>query len=299
MSQGRADLHRHLDGSVRHSTLTELAHAAGQVVPEDLCFVPGMGLQAALSRFQFTLSLLQTPDAVARVAHEICEDARREGVSTLEIRFAPQLHSGGSIPAIIDAALEGIAGRAGLIVCALYGDSPDLVDALIDAAIPRPSVVGIDLAGGPSPRHRWGMRDLAPCFQRAKDAGLGRTVHAGEGRPASEIHTAITQLHAQRIGHGLSVLESPEVAALVRDTGVTIEACPTSNWHVGVIDSISDHPLPDWLSHDLKVCINTDNTLLSATDSVQESLRAQQIPGVGTEGVQACHTHGHSARFQR
>src|SRR5262245_57753071 len=110
-----ADLHRHLDGSLRPATLAELAAQAGVKVPEDLRFHEGMGLAEALSRFAFTLSLLQTPDAVKRVAAEICEDAAAEGITTLELRFAPQLHRGAPIEAIVDAALEGAAGRAGLI----------------------------------------------------------------------------------------------------------------------------------------------------------------------------------------
>src|SRR5690349_3610180 len=115
------DLHRHLDGSLRASTLRELAARSGREVPADLAFHAGMGLGDALAKFAFTLSVLQEPAAVTRIAAEICEDALAGGVSTLEIRFAPQLHGGASIPAIVDAALEGIDGRAGLILCGLYG----------------------------------------------------------------------------------------------------------------------------------------------------------------------------------
>src|SRR5258708_30905483 len=107
-----ADLHRHLDGSLRPSTVTELAARLGLTVPGDLAFSPGMGLAAALARFAFTLSLLETEAAVRRVAGEICEDAARDGVTTLEVRFAPQLHRGAGVEAITDAALEGIGGRA-------------------------------------------------------------------------------------------------------------------------------------------------------------------------------------------
>src|SRR5437764_10133063 len=104
---GLADLHRHLDGSLRETTLRELAARAGREVPRDLGFHAGMGLDAALSRFAFTLSLLQEPAEVRRVAREMCEDAAREGVTTLEIRFAPPLHRGAPIDAIVDAAVEG------------------------------------------------------------------------------------------------------------------------------------------------------------------------------------------------
>ena len=154
------DLHRHLDGSLRPATVAELAHRADLRVPDDLLFFVGMGLDAALARFGFTLSLLQRPDAVTRVASEICEDAAADGVTTLEIRFAPQLHAGaGPIAAVVDAALAGIDGRAGLLLCGLYGEPPSTLEALVDAAAHRPGVVGIDLAGGPTPAHDFSLAD--------------------------------------------------------------------------------------------------------------------------------------------
>src|SRR5262245_3944767 len=161
-----ADLHRHLDGSIRRDTLAELAAGLGLIVPGDLAFSAGIGLDAALSRFAFTLSTLQTPQGVRRVAHEMCEDAAQENVTVLEIRFAPQLHRGAPIEAIVDAALEGIDGRAGLILCALYGEPPASVSKLVTVAADRPGVVGIDLAGGPAPAHAWRMEDYAVPFAR-------------------------------------------------------------------------------------------------------------------------------------
>src|SRR5262249_22727702 len=179
-----ADLHRHLDGSLRPATLAELAARAGVSVPDDLAFSAGMGLAAALSRFAFTLSLLQEPPAVERVAAEICEDALAEGVSTLEIRFAPQLHRGAKVPAIIDAALAGIAGRAGLILWGLCGDRREVLLELVEEGARRQGVVGIDLAGGPSEGHGFPLADYARPYLRAEELGLGRTVHAAEGRAA-------------------------------------------------------------------------------------------------------------------
>lgn len=294
-----ADLHRHLDGSLREQTVRDLAEKLGKQVPADLCFFAGMGLTQALARFAFTLSLLQEPLAVQRIAREICEDAEKEGVTTLEIRFAPQLHQGSDIETIIDAALEGIDGRAGLLLCGLYGEPPDVLEELVDLAIPRPGVVGIDLAGGPSTEHRWRLSDYASPFQRAAKLGLGTTVHAGEGRPPGEIRTAIEQLHAQRIGHGTTLLDDPSVLTLVIDRGVTIEACPTSNMHVGAIDSIEDHPLPHWLRKGVKVCVCTDNTLLSAVHAGEELRRAANIPGMSPQLLEQAVHNGHEAAFSR
>ena len=260
---GLAELHRHIDGSLRPETLVELARAQGQPLEAVPRFHPGMGLVAALSCFETTLRVMQGPDQVARVAAECCEDAAAEGITTLELRFAPQLHRGADPEDIVDAALEGIAGRAGLVLCGLYGEDPRVLWSHVTLARSRPGVVGIDLAGGPAPGHRFSMADHAPAFRAARAIGLGRTVHAGEGRPAQEIIDAIELLGAQRIGHGLSLLDDPAALALVRDRGVTIEACPTSNWHVGALSDPGAHPLPRWLEAGVNVALCCDNTLLS------------------------------------
>jgi len=292
---GLPDLHRHLDGSLRESTLREFAEHDGSSVPDDLPFTPDMGLSDALARFGFTLSLLQTPDRVRRVAAEMCEDAAANGVSTLEIRFAPQLHGGATPETIVEAALDGIAGRAGLIACALYGEPPAEVERLARL----PGISGLDLAGGPTPGHDFGMHDYAPAFGIARDRGIGRTVHAGEGRPPAEIAVAIEQLHAVRIGHGTTLLDDPTVLELILSRGVTIEACPTSNWQVGVIESVSAHPLPRWLELGVKACINTDNTFFSQVTGPEEHRRARGIPGMTDELLDQAIAHGHAGAFPR
>jgi len=292
-----ADLHRHLDGSLRPSTVAELAARRGLAVPRDLAFVAGMGLDAALSKFAFLLSLIQEPSEVRRVASEICEDAAVEGVGTLEIRFAPQLHRGAPVEAIVDAAVEGAAGRAGIILCGLYGEPPEVLHALVDTAASRPGVVGIDLAGGPATGHSYSLLDYAAPCRRAADLGIGRTVHAGEGRPPAEIAQAIVELQAMRIGHGTTLLQDPRVVELVIERGVTIEACLTSNVHTGVIASQDDHPLPGWLAAGVRACICTDNTLLSATDVRRElAWAARRLDASAREQVQRC---GREAAFRR
>lgn len=294
-----AELHLHLDGSLRRATLEELAARAGLTVPKGLCFHAGMGLDDALSRFAFTLSLLQTPDAVQRVARELCEDEQACGVTTLEIRFAPQLHRGAAPEVIVDAALEGVAGRAGLILCGLYGEEPSVLERLVEVAASRRGVVGIDLAGGPAPVHRFSLSDYARPFTRAKELGLGRTVHAAEGRPAQEIRVAIEALHAQRIGHGSTLLDDERVVDLVLARGVTIEACPTSNVHTGVFSSVSAHPLARWLARGVKACVCADNALLSDVTTAQEVERARTIEGMTDELLSRAIANGHAARFSR
>lgn len=296
-----ADLHRHLDGSLRRATLDELSAAAGLTVPPGLGFRAGMGLGEALACFEVTLAVLQDAAAIRRVAAEIVVDAAAEGVTTLEVRFAPQLHGrrGLAIEGAIDAALEGLAGKAGLLLCVLYGEDPAVADALVAAAASRPGVVGVDLAGGPTPGHDWDLLSYAPAFVRAADLGLGRTVHAGEGRPPAEIRAAIEALGARRIGHGTTLLDDPAVLELVLAREVTIEACITSNMHVGAIARREDHPLARWLALGVRACINTDNPLFSATDARGELAYARALPQMTDELLARAVAHGHAAAFKR
>lgn len=299
------DLHRHLDGSVRPSTLAELAAAKGRSVPRTLAFRAGMGLDMALKKFAFILSFLQEPAQVRRVAAELVEDATAEDVTTLEVRFAPQLHRGAPVEAIVDAALEGLAGRAGLILCGLYGEPPAVLEQLVEVARTRPGVVGIDLAGGPEPDHRWILEDYRKPFQRAADLGIGRTVHASEGRPPYEVRIAIELLQAQRLGHATTLLEVDEddprpVVDLVLERGVVIESCPTSNVHTGAVDALDAHPLAAWLKRGVKACINTDNTLLSQTDARKEHEQAvKRIKGLTRPLLEQAIQNGHAGRFVR
>lgn len=297
-ARGLSDLHRHLDGSLRAETLAELADARGLQVPKDLRFSPGMGLAAALSRFAFTLRCLDTLDAVRRVADELCQDAAAGGVDTLEVRFAPQLH-GPPVADVVDAVLDGLRGRAGLILCGLYGEDPAVLEGLVGLAASRLGVVGLDLAGGPAPDHRWALADYAAPFAQARQLGLGRTVHAAEGRPPQEIRVAIEALHAQRIGHGTTLLRDPHVTELVLQRGVVIEACVTSNWQVGAIDRPEDHDLPRWLARGVQVCVCCDNTLLSGNSARSELELVAGLPGVTSAGIEAVLQTGRDAAFRR
>ncbi len=256
-----------------------------------------MGLEKALACFDLTLAVLQHPDAVQRVAGEICQDAAVEGVSRLEIRFAPQLHRGAAMEEIVDAALDGIDGRAGLLLCGLYGEPPKLFERLIDLASNRDGVVGLDLAGSPSTADPFSLVDYAPAFSQARRLGLGRTVHAGEGRSAREIATAIDSLHATRIGHGTTLLEDPRLVQRVVERGIVIEACLTSNLHTGAITSIAEHPLPRWLDAGVQATINTDNTLFSGVNAASEYRQALTIPGMDRDRLASCIINGHAAAF--
>ncbi|MBO67092.1 MAG: hypothetical protein CL398_02160 [Acidiferrobacteraceae bacterium] len=294
------ELHLHLDGSMRAQTLNDLAKDAGITLPKDIRFFSGMGLQEALLKFDSTVACLQRIDHLRRVAAEICEDAINYSVTNLEIRFAPQLHPIAPAEEVVDAVLDGIDGRAGLILCGLYGDSPTTLLSHVNIAKTRIGVVGIDLAGAPHLSHKWGIEDYADAYNKARQLGIGRTVHAGEGnRSPLEIRKAIELLHAQRIGHGTSLLEDFSVVELVIDRNVVIEACPTSNMQTGAIPTVSHHPLPKWLELGIQVCINSDNWLLSNIDPAEEYQRALSIPGMSTNLLDTCLETGINAVFTR
>lgn len=174
-----------------------------------------------------------------------------------------------------------------------------MLQTLVEIARTRQQVVAIDLAGGPSPAHTTKLADYAPAFTRARDLGIGRTGHAAEGRPAEEIRVAIEVLFAERIGHGTTLLDDPEITELVARRGVTIEACPSSNVHTGVIPSIEAHPMAKWFELGVKACINTDNTLLSAVDAPEEYRRARSIRGMNDELLRRATSFGHTAAFSR
>ena len=293
------ELHCHLDGSLRLSTLEEFLRQKNYQIPENIRFYPGMGIHEALSRFQTTLSVLQEPDAVERVTREICEDAREFKHTHTEIRFAPQLHNGAPVEEIVDAAISGLDHRSNLILCGLYGEPPSVLNSLVEIARTRPRVVGIDLAGAPHKNHEFSLLDYDKPFTRARNIGLGRTVHAAEGRSPKEIEVAINFLHAQRIGHGLTLLEDWKTLDLVMERGVTIEACITSNWHTGVISHPSRHPIKQWIKHGVNVAICADNTLLSDTVLPIEYTRANQQCGLSNRDILQCKINAERAIFQR
>ena len=244
-----------------------------------------MGLHNALSSFQTTLGTIQTADLVKQAVYNLCIDLNMGGIYGGEIRFAPQLHYGAPVEDIVDAALAGVWGDINLILCGLYGEHPRVLDRLVEVAKTRHRVVGIDLAGAPLDNHRYSLLDYSDAFTKAKKYGLGRTVHAGEGRSAKEIEVAINFLHAQRIGHGLSVLDDYKTRDLVLEKDVLIEACLSSNYHTGCINEYSDHPMKQWYENDIKFSLCTDNTLLSQTTLEKEFHLARKHCGLTKEQI--------------
>jgi len=260
------ELHLHIDGSIRKSTLQEWCpdmhvHSFG--------FRRGMSLEECLSCFATTVSALNSPERMERAVREICEDQKQLGVHRTELRFAPHIH-GVDAYEMVDAATKGLDDNTNLILCGLYGEKPETFEMLVEIAKNNRRVVGIDIAGGPKKTDKYGLHHYVDAYGEAKKYGIGRTAHVGEGRPASEIVDAILLLDLQRLGHACSLLESQRALDLVLERGIVIEACPTSNTHTGVYKVPSQHPIKRWIEKGVRVSICADNSLMSGTNTIAE-----------------------------
>ncbi len=150
---------------------------------------------------------------------------------------------------------------------------------LVEIGRTRPGVVGIDPAGGPSPRTPSISPVTRPRSSAPPRAASGARCTPPRAAPPRRSASPSRPLFAQRIGHGTTLLDDPAIVELVVERGVTIEACPTSNVHTAAIASVDDHPLPRWLAAGVRACVCADNTLLSSTDAREELRRAAAIPG--------------------
>ncbi len=274
----KAELHVHLDGSLRPATLIDLADAAGLPLPtrEPGALARHMAaaardLEDYLSRFALTVAVLQTPQALERVAYEMVEDAAADGVRYLEVRYCPALsrEAGLTLDEVVAAERRGLAAgerafgvRTAIINCTLRHFAPDLSEEIAEASVRQGphGVVGFDLAGGeadyPAAPHR-------AAFAIASRGGLGLTVHAGEAAGPASLREAIFECQADRIGHGTRLHEDPELTELVRERGIPIEINLTSNVQTGVVREPAVHPVRRYLDAGLRVTLCTDNWLMS------------------------------------
>ena len=284
-------LHDHLDGGLRPATVLDLAHSIGHQLPStdpaELArwfFQGGRGgdLERYLEAFGHTVALLQTEDALTRVARECVEDLDADGVVYAEIRYAPELSTAEGLPldAVFDALAEGLAAgpatvEVRLLACIMRQDArgEDVVTAALQARDRGVPVVGVDLAGPevdfPASRH-------ADALRRARDGGLHLTLHAGEAVGPSSIADALDQ-GAERLGHGVRIVEDlaadgtpGPVAQRVLAGGVALELCPTSNLHTGVVDHLADHPVERLRRAGFRVTVSTDNRLMSGVTLSEE-----------------------------
>jgi len=309
----KAELHVHLDGSLRPSTMLELASECGVTLPASeplglanvMRVADSRGLVAYLEKFAITLSLMQTPGALERTAYELAEDSAKENIRYLEVRYSPVLHTekGMSLEEAVAAPSRGLARaeadfgiRTGLIICGIRSFDPSVSLRLAELAVDcrDQGVVAFDLAGAEAGNPAREHRD---AFQYAAKHNLGLTIHAGEGDGARSIAQAIHECHARRIGHGTRLLEDPALEAFVNDFRIPLEVCLTSNVQTRVASTFPEHPFRRYFDAGLVVTLNTDNRLFSGTTLTDEYWLAHQHLGFGWEELTEVSLLGFQAAF--
>jgi adenosine deaminase len=283
----KAELHCHLDGSMRPRTVLELAAEQGVKLPTTNLAKLTRLMQAGkrtrnlgdyLKIFDLTLSVLQQKEALYRTAYELVEDCAEENVRHLEVRYSPILHRKKRLPFpdIVDPVIAGLrdAGAkynvsTGVIICGIRSMSPKVSIQLAELAVAYKGrgVLAFDLAGQerdyPAKAHR-------EAFQLILKHNINSTVHGGEAFGAASIAQALHYCGAHRIGHGTRLKEDPDLLRYVRDHRIPLEMCLSSNIQTRAVNRIQDHPCGEYFRQGLRVTLNTDNRLMSATTVSEE-----------------------------
>ncbi len=295
-------LHDHLDGGLRPATIIELATEykykklpttdAGELA---VWFHRGANkgnLVEFLQGFEHTIAVMQTKDSLKRIAYEMMEDMKNDGVCYVETRFAPVFHTakGLHMDEVVNAVLEGLeAGKKdfgigyGLILCGMRNMKNTLEIAELAVNFRNHGVVGFDLAGEeggyPPKKH-------VDAFEYIQRENFNITIHAGEAFGKESIWQAIQWCGAHRIGHGTRILEDlsfdrdgnvvgmGDLAQYILDKRIPIEICLLSNVHTGAIDRIENHPFEKLYKLKFRLTINTDDRLMSDTTMTNEFLIA-------------------------
>ncbi len=310
----KTDLHVHLDGSLRLDTILELARAQRIALPAD----DAEGLREAmnlgkncgslveyLKAFDITLRVLQDEASLHRVAYELAEDAARENVRYMEVRYAPMLHTsrGLRLTQVVEAVLGGLRAaqatygiESNLIICGIRYISPQSSLEMAELAVAYKSrgVVGFDLAGAeydnPAKHHK-------PAFQLCRDNNINCTIHAGEAYGPESIAQAIHVCGAHRIGHGCRLRESGDLLHYVNDHRIPLECCPSSNVQTGAVRDIASHPLKLYQALGLRVTVNTDNRLVTDTTVSKELWLCHTQMGLSLSDIKSILLSGFKSAF--
>jgi adenosine deaminase len=292
----KAELHLHLDGSLRVDTALELARTRGVEAPRDwagMCAaliapMPCADQAELLRAFDLPIALMQDAEALERIAAELVETKAADGVRYLEIRWGPLLHVAGGLAladgiAAVCRGAQDAAHRNGtvvrLIATALRSHEPEANVTLAETAarFHDQGLTGWDLAGPeeafPDPMTH------AAAFGAARAGGLRITVHAGEWGGAAQVRRALA-LEPERIAHGPSAADDPELCAELIARRVTLDLCPTSNWQAGIVPSLEEHPLARLERVGVSVTLSTDDTTVSDITLSEEYLNAVQAIGL-------------------
>lgn len=278
----KIELHCHLDGSVRPETVIDIAKKENIKLPSydinvinKMMIAPNecLSLDEYLKTFDLPLSIMQSKESLKRISFELLEDCAKENVKYIEVRFAPMLHieKGLSIKDVIDSVLYGIKKaekfydiKGNLILSCLKHMSVDSVYEVIDNGknYLGNGVVAIDLAG--SEKEGFSSRFIEP-INYAKELGFRITIHAGETGIGRNVLEAVKLLNAERIGHGVAIIDHSEAYKLVKSNKIFLEICPTSNVQTKAVNRIENHPIYDFYKDNILITVNTDNRTVSDT----------------------------------
>jgi adenosine deaminase len=261
---------------------------------------PDCPSQAAyISYFEDPITILQTAEALFRVALELGVDSAAENVDYLEVRWAPRLHlrDGLSIAKVINAVLGGLAAaplNAVAIVCAMRHDTSEDNIALAKEAgrFAGKGVVGFDLAGD---EIRYPAAPQRPAFEAARAAGLRLTCHAGEAGEPSSVEEALN-LGVERIAHGVIGARDPRIVERIRSEGVTLDLCPTANWKCKAVPTLAQHPLPALVRAGVRCTISTDSRTVADTTLSHEFELASAM-GLSDEELRRCNELAYEVKF--
>src|SRR5687768_2607230 len=297
----KAELHTHLDAALRPETMIELARGARFELPAGepaelrrfMRVDNAANLEDYLRRFEYTIPLLQSAEAIERVSYEMVEDAARDRVRYLEVRYCPWLsrRQGLSMERALEAELAGLARGerdfgvvTRVINCSLrhYDPAVSLEIARLSVAYRDRGVVAFDLAGGEAGRPAGAHR---AAFDVAAEGDLGITVHAGEATGAESIADALHHCHADRIGHGTRLYEDVRLRDYVRDRQILIEINITSNVQTRAVPSAADHPVRAYFDAGVAVTLCTDGWLMCGVSLTDEYQLAHEQLGFTREEI--------------
>ena len=313
------DLHRHLDGNVRLETILDLGRQHNLPLPAwdieglrpHVQVVGGTsgsavpGVMAFIAKFKWMVGVLVDYDACRRVAYENVEDAQREGIQYIELRFSPwfmaephNLDPAGVVEAVVDG-LEAGASDFGVqvkiigILSRTYGPETAWreLEALLQA---RDRLTALDLAGDEA---NWPGELFRRHFSRARDAGWQITIHAGEAAGPESVRQAIRELGARRIGHAVAAAQDPALLDYMAEHQIGIESCLTSNVQTMTVADYASHPLRLFLERGLRATINTDDPGISAIDLPYEYEVAAPQAGLSAEQIHQAQRNALSIAF--
>ncbi len=283
----KVELHRHLEGSLRVPTMMEIVRAHDLDVKNTGYLRPLVQVdheepytfENFLSKFGTLRLFYKSPDIIKRITREAVEDAALDNIRYLELRFTPVALSraeGFPMAQVVDWVIESVreaSAKYGVFVRLIASinrhESIAQAQKVLEIALERKDkgIVGVDLAGNEA---EFSAEPFQELFSIARKQGLRITIHAGEWGGAENVRQAIEYFGAERIGHGIRVMEDPATVALARERGTVFEVCVTSNHHSGVVEHLSDHPIKQMLREGLNVTINTDDPSISRIDLSME-----------------------------